>query len=390
MRAGSGMILADSMNCNVFNFINVEDTMITRSRRFKLILGAAAVSCLLFWGQKEVQAAGECNLCHVMHASQLNVAGTARDTLLTSNCIGCHNDADHSVAPSVYNAGLVNDLAGGNFAYLDAGGAGDRSGHNPIEVGNTEDTVAYQAAPPGWAAGFADDNGTQVASTGTWVGGNKLKCAGDMGCHGTHDETDSLTAMNGAHHNNATGAVAATSVGSSFRFLNRILGYEDADREATNGLDDHNVYYGVDRVADTATDKQTMSYLCAQCHGIFHSNDATPATDGTSDDTGFGTDPWIRHPVDFDMPLTGMYAGYDAYIPEVPVASSTKPVPAPNVHNENAADQRIVMCLSCHRAHASAFTSSLRWDPTTTEAGQGTNRVGCIHCHTNVDDGTID
>jgi len=91
------------------------------------------------------------------------------------------------------------------------------------------------------------------------------------------------------------------------------------------------------------------------------------------------TDPWIRHPADIDMPTTGEYGNYSTYDPVVPVASSS--VVAPSSHNVSSAGGRIVMCLSCHRAHASPYSAALRWDPSTIQAGVGPSTDGCFACH---------
>ena len=100
-----------------------------------------------------------------------------------------------------------------------------------------------------------------------------------------------------------------------------------------------------------------------------------------STDTIF-TDPWVRHPVDISMPTSGEYAGYSSYDPDVPVASSD--VSDGSLTVSNAAD-RIVMCLSCHRAHASPWNAALRWDPSSVVAGGGSSTTGCFACHTTKD-----
>ncbi len=337
---------------------------------------------------QSAEATGVCSNCHVMHASQQGTASTPNDYLLNNNCLGCHSgtnatDATAPAVPYVYTAGvsdLTTSLAGGNFKFADDN---DRYGHNPVELSGGVDTTL--TSPPGWKIGF-NANGQVGGTTPNW-GSNNLSCAGIYGCHGKHD----ATGVTGSHHLNATGAITTPStVATSYRFLFGIKGYEAADYEfsplATTGA--HNVYYGVARTgsessADTPTDTATMSYFCAECHGIFHSG--ASSNEGIADvgDT-FLTSPWIRHPVDISMPTTGEYSGYSAYRPDVPVASSD--VSDGSLTVTNAAD-RIVMCLSCHRAHASPYPASLRWDPTTVVAGGGTSTVGCFACHTTKDDG---
>jgi len=52
----------------------------------------------------------------------------------------------------------------------------------------------------------------------------------------------------------------------------------------------------------------------------------------------------------------------------------------------NNADDAIVTCISCHRAHGSQYADLLRWDYATMTAHNGTTgNVGCFQCHTSKD-----
>ena len=344
---------------------------------------------------------GLCATCHVMHASQAGAAiqeaqnppGSGsladiapQDFLMRHTCLGCHAGASTSAPntstnpPKVY-ATSGTDLAGGNFKYIVD--SGDTYGHNPVELGNS-DTLT---SPPGWKSGFTDAASGQVGGAGTWTV-DKLTCAGVWGCHGTH----TASGVNGAHHNNTNGQLnTADSVGNSYRFLLGIKGGEDADYEYTTvAANDHNVYRGEIRAADTASGKDTMSYLCAECHGIFHSGAGNEGTSDTGDT--FGTDPWIRHPVDIAMPYTNgtatEYDYYGTYNVTVPVATSGDISAAVQSSAITTNTNRIVMCLSCHRAHASQYAAALRWDPSTVNAGAGSSATGCFACHTAKDGAT--
>jgi len=342
---------------------------------------------------------GECTNCHVMHAMEGGIATQAslkggaavaiapQDFLLRNTCLGCHAGAsaapNTSTQPPKVYATSGTELAGGNFKYVDDNA--DTYGHNPAELGNADALTE----PPGWKTGFPDRDNNEVGNGGAW-GVNKLTCAGVWGCHGNHN----ATGVKGAHHANTNGQLnAATTVGSSYRFLLGIKGYEDPDYEfTTNAATDHNVYRGEARVADTPTAaKDTISYLCAECHGIFHSGETgAPYSDGTSTDAdGSFASPWIRHPVDISMPYTNgtatEYDYYGTYNLTAPVATSQNILPA--AMNVTVATDRIVMCLSCHRAHASAQPAALRWQYSNMLAGGGSNATGCFACHT-AKDGT--
>ncbi|MBU4209516.1 MAG: hypothetical protein KKD12_07595 [Proteobacteria bacterium] len=45
----------------------------------------------------------------------------------------------------------------------------------------------------------------------------------------------------------------------------------------------------------------------------------------------------------------------------------------------------VVMCLSCHGAHATAYADILRWDYTGMVTGGSSNTTGCFVCHTTKD-----
>jgi hypothetical protein len=359
--------------------------------RTLLLVVTGLTGWIITWPMATWAAMGVCANCHVMHASQQGATTPAsgpQDFLMRDTCVGCHTGTNSTngsapAIPFVYTAAaadLSTSLAGGNFKFSDLGD--DRYGHNPKELSGGVD--ATLSSPPGWKSGF-NANG-QVGTIVNTVEATKLSCAGTYGCHGTHD----ANGVNGSHHANATGALTtANTVANSYRFLYGIKGYEAVDYEyqpaATDG--DHNVYLGKARsgaeaTADVVTaGTDTISYLCAECHGIFHSGSAS--NEGISD-TGdtFFTNPWIRHPVDVDMPLTGEFAGYNAYVPGVPVASTSVADSTITVGNAN---DRIVMCLSCHRAHASPYNAALRWNPADVNAGNGASTTGCFACHTTKD-----
>ena len=104
---------------------------------------------------------------------------------------------------------------------------------------------------------------------------------------------------------------------------------------------------------------------------------------GISDDAAsFGSDPWIRHPVDYAMPLTGEYAayGYPAvsdYNFVTPVGSVDVSAKKPTV--TGLGGDTIITCVTCHRAHGSPYDYSLRWNyKNWPDAGYN----GCGDCHT--------
>ncbi|HIJ78265.1 MAG: hypothetical protein OEY01_03035 [Desulfobulbaceae bacterium] len=324
------------------------------------------------------RVSGVCSGCHTMHNSQDGVdvvaAGVSR-ALTKGGCVGCHtgtndglNDIPYVISTTA--AYGTNTLAGGNFKWVADGS--DAAGHNVQGIATRDGALGI--TPPG-------NGGTALAT--------QITCAGTAGCHGKKTELDQFTAMSGAHHGNDS-TVNGLSLAGSYRFLSGILGKEDTNWEYTNGAGDHNQYYGVDRGTDngTADDAGTISALCAQCHGTFHTGAGEISYAGAMDS------PWVRHPTDFDLSsivdkANKEYQYYTTYSVEAPVATSvlTSGVVTTLVNtNVQTAGNGIVVCVSCHRAHGSPYADLLRWNYSTMDAHNGvTGNTGCFTCHTTKD-----
>ena len=334
---------------------------------------------------------GVCSNCHTMHNSQ---GGEPEDgdgpneRLLRAGCVACHS-GESGQKNATTNAPIVNHTA----AVTGQGGSSTNAGGDFYWVANGSDIkghsvegiVAIDATntPPGFdqaatATLSFDDKTLQVTGGAGW-GSEQLTCAGTFGCHGTRDGRD-FAGLKGAHHNNtggtATVATNPTTVGNSYRFLAGIKGLENSNWNWGETDSAHNEYYGVNAPTNrqydsgsTYVNTDTASFLCAECHGSFHTDIANNADGGS---------PWRRHPTDIALPSEGEYAGYDTYSVEAPVAR-------PSVYTESSATVTpgtdVVMCLSCHRAHGSPEDYLLRWTYDDMQAG-GSNSGGCFTCHT--------
>ncbi len=373
----------------------------------KVLIGFIAIASLLLVTYGSSYAiSGACVNCHTMHNSQDGTRMADQDTpygyLLRAGCISCHTGATgatnsytapivwHTTAPT--GQGAAKTLAGGDFYWVaDSGGNTDSMGHNVNGIAIQDGALGLN--PPGWHTGATPDqlaDGQINAAGATWL--TQLNCAGTYGCHGVHNAAGDFPGIKGAHHANTGGtstqANSPTTVGGSFRFLGGINGLENSQWNWGETTALHNEYNGTndtsarDQASTTYANKRTISYLCAECHGYFHSR---------IDDTTVGT-PWLRHPTDI---VLGRGAGteYSAYNPdasnayslEAPVARPTVPATssATVLPNDSSGDTgAIVMCLSCHRAHGSNQADLLRWDYTTMVAASGTADTGCFTCHT--------
>lgn len=340
----------------------------------------------------EAKVTGVCSTCHTMHNSQggqpmakeYSTASTGlvddaspNAALLINNCIGCHfnigtTTIDSNNTPIALNAQdpAVSALAGGNFYYTATGlGATDNKGHNVKNISAQESSP--MDVPPGFKGSVTLPNG----GTGPASWASQLTCAGIYGCHGDRTIADEVKAIFGAHHQNVNidNTSIADKVYNSYRFLYGIKGAEDSDWEKTVLSNDHNGYHGNSLYGSV----NTMSYLCGECHGNYHANTNLGGTSEVGDSS-----PWRRHPADFafsgvrDNNYTGSeYASYTTYNVIAPVAESS-----PTTTNSTVSSTSIVMCLSCHRTHASPYFKMMRWDYKGWPGNGQTN--GCNVCHT--------
>jgi len=374
---------------------------------------------------------GQCSDCHTMHNSQdgSSVVASLGRSLTKGDCIGCHTGdngtgggnipyvtnssaeygPDYDGSGALVNAAGSNSLAGGTFSMMSGH---DNYGHNVAGISSSD--TALGTTPPGWIASTFQANAAGGTATGDINGGgatwpSQLTCAGTNGCHGSHTDADGFADIRGSHHGDDS-VIDGSTVAKSYRFLRGILGFEDDDWEFTVSATDHNQYYGIDRTSTSTSgmNSQTISYLCAECHGLFHSNDGTTAGRGiiyagTAIDN---VNPWLRHPTDFALSSTDAGSEYLSYADAsgtlataagttaaynfiAPLASADVSAVVSNpFSNPGGTDGDIVTCLSCHRAHGSAHADLLRWDYTAmVAAGASTSfdNKGCFACHTTKD-----
>jgi len=341
---------------------------------------------------------GACLDCH----------SSTRAVLLRLDCVGCHakelntnNKISAEGWPQIaLNTGIGGPtpyLAGGNYKYVfGIPPYGDEYGHNVHGFGdgninNPDGNIGY--TPPGYDSNYDPSSGDFQPGANSQA----IMCAGQNGCHGNRDTTIPYLAMKRTHHaddsmlkfggpinesqqGNGAGGGDTLAAGKSYRFLYNVHGGEDTDWQATLSATDHNEYKGATFAARVLAGGQnwanidTISELCAECHGYFH------ASDEITDQTPPTGTPWKRHPTDAILPGSGEYASYTAYSTQAPVARVTIPNSPSGAVNPGTNDA-IVMCLSCHRAHASEFPDILRWDYSTMIAGGG-GSGGCFTCHT--------
>ena len=349
---------------------------------------------------------GYCSNCHTMHASQNGTSAGAGNPinygeesslpspyLTKADCIGCHSSTDSetikyiggaagspetSKVPIVYNSvEPTNPLAGGNFYWMTESGVDksirDTKGHNIWGIIGEDDSLPYNPGGPIRTCTLSTCHislALDPEDTDPIGGQHKNGC---QGCH-TH-----------VSHHTDDGCYRFLYNHSNIILDYAVKGYEDPDWEHDPSPTVHNEYKGVEEAEVLTDGGNDISSFCGGCHTYFLEH-------GYSSGTGHGmgsSSPWRRHPSNVVIPNSGEYAHYNNDINEGeynPLAPVARPTVLTSPSNTVTPGEDMVMCLSCHRAHASPYPDMLRWDYTDMIAG-GTNTNGCFTCHTNKNDG---
>lgn len=306
----------------------------------------------------------KCNGCHSMHqsADAKPVAGSTANSWLmkgsdaSSTCLNCHNGTTKG-GYKIATADGSALAAGGDFFWMKTSwangrttSAADNHGHNIVakDFGFTADADLDNAVAPG---------GTYAAT--------KLGCTS---CHDAHGQVQGGTKQ-GQKPIEASGSYGAVpSTPDTILGNYRILG----DSSYTAGsIQNDNFAFNNDAPVAVALNGSGgygasvaygsgMSEWCANCHaGLLVSNSSTG-----------------KHPSGNDVKIDG-YAGnynsyvktgdftgaqatsYDALVPYERGVGATLD-PASTAGPVDGTDGN-VMCLTCHRAHASAFNNMARF-----------------------------
>ncbi len=126
---------------------------------------------------------------------------------------------------------------------------------------------------------------------------------------------------------------------------------------------------------------KTISGFCGTCHGAFHFIGWQETDPGIGDDT---SSPFMRHPTDVILPNSGEYDDYNGagnpYSIVAPVARTTVP---DAIDNTAYPGTDVIMCLSCHSAHATDNADMMRWNYKSSTLSTAIS--GCNVCHTDKD-----
>lgn len=276
-----------------------------------------------------------CNGCHLSHGevsgNSMLVGPTVEGGLLIAEtasdvCLTCHAEGLGSVL-GVDPLFPPPEKGAGNFVFLFEDNLNDASGgaSNPI----LGDAAGHNLLAPGHD--LATDPRYTLAPGGTFP-------ASQLGCTSCHDP-----------HGN-----------SSFRMLNGAGPVMDDVATFSNPAP---IGSGIDINGSQETANNHSSYVsgmsdwCANCHGRYHQgNSGSEFRHRVDGNFGGGTSQHYNEYNGDSDPQGGVQA--TAYLPEVPFEDSSalpSSTAGPGVQSR-------VMCLSCHRAHASSSPSAGRWD----------------------------
>jgi hypothetical protein len=337
----------------------------------------------------------------------------------SSTCLICHSAqpagsyhvADLSPAALAAGGAPLNFTPGGDFGWLKKSTSwtlprkgshvGNRSGHNVVAADFNLTADTQLTAPGGSFTVAATGNNVMscsschdphgryrivsnnpVAFAGPSSIGNKILPIGSSGSYGV---LPTATEAVGSYRL-LGGAGYAPVSNSGYPFANPPpVAVAPATYNQSESTNEVRVAYGAG-----------MSEWCQNCHTNIHTDTYV------SGQTGAGT----RHPAGNNTKLTAAVASiYNAYISSgdltgtneytslVPfetgvkdlaglaaVATFTAPLGSAGTGILVASNSANVMCLSCHRAHATGFDSMVRWNPSAEflsfDVYPGTNQTG--------------
>jgi predicted CXXCH cytochrome family protein len=277
--------------------------------------------------------AASCNGCHVMHGTDdglvvfwgedpLLRAATASDV-----CLMCHGGQNGVLGNNPMDP--PDERGAGNFVFLLEDNLNDGSDGltNPIggeAAGHSIISLDYGLGPdPQW----------------TYAPGGNFP-ADQLGCTSCHDPhgNGSFRMLNGSGpvQDGLFDFTSPAPLAEGLSITNPL---------AVEGADQHTAYI------------RGMSDWCANCHGLYHDESGR---DGFEHDSGEPLEP--QH-----LRAYNRYNGtsnpeenfaYSAYLPAVPFESGKNTTTT----TEGPQSGARVMCLSCHRAHASSAPHAGRWD----------------------------
>ena len=316
----------------------------------------------------------ECMGCHDIHdgksTSALLIAGDISSTCANASCHGSPSAGSYHILTPTITAGVppLQMTPGGDFGWLLKTYFDPRQiSPNPRdEYGQSHGHNIVAVDLPGFVADFVN-----TTAPGGDMDSNLL------GCNSCHDNHGKLRRLN-----NGTIATTGAPIIGSGSYTNSALPaagqavgvyrlLRGPGSMAGSGGKTFTVVFNAS-VASTynrseATGPTAIAYgagisdWCATCHPDMHSATSTKMTHPINQ--GFSATVAANYNNYLGSGLTGV-SGFDTIIPFQTDNTTDMATlqTAANTVNAQAATSSRVMCLSCHRAHASGFKHMTRWN----------------------------
>ena len=272
-----------------------------------------------------------CDACHTMHNSEDGVTGGSLGPHLqigadpSSTCLSCHASYGQFSDGSAYRSGgdfywVTKDYTWSAHGRPQAS-TGDSHGHNIIALDET---------------GLDKDATLTTAPGGTYM----AQYLGCESCHDPHGSQGNESLLYGAED-------TASGYPGGYTFTNPAPVFKNAGRTKDVTDSDHSAY------------GSGMSEWCGNCHaGFLNAIGKHPA--GNNSGAALNGEATNYNAYVATGDLTGVQAtSYWEHVPFEDGATDTSGLDTTSTMGPAASGN--VMCLSCHRAHASAFPDIGRW-----------------------------
>jgi len=362
-----------------------------RGLKFGLVILAAALLTIALGGLAYAFHSGgvaECVGCHSMHSPAAGGTSLLIGTDPSSTCLSCHEHAGDTGPSSYHISTALSDMApgvppkqrtpGGDFGWLKKTYSFTVRGTT-----TTEDGASHGHNIVAVDKGYTGEAGT---SPGGSFPASELACTS---CHDMHGQYRRLTGdviaktgapikNSGSYNGGAANEPDATTAVGVYRLLRgngstvggvTFTGVPAAKVPSSYNLPEATQQVRVAYGVKTTNGHVTWSNWCATCHGAMHStgNYVHPVDVGLNSGTGSIGANYNAYVKSGDM--TGAAATAFSNLAPFATNSGDYTVLA-GLANTNtyvagsagpgSSDQ--VMCLSCHRAHASGWTEALRFN----------------------------
>lgn len=314
----------------------------------RIFLMLLAGTCFLFAGSTFAfhdAGVAHCNGCHTMHNSEDGAlvdpdspngnAWLLKDATPSDVCLSCHGGGlgavfgDDPLAPP-------RQIGAGNFVYLLEDNLND--GH---AGGDTLDDGSWSHPIPGDAAGHnivAPSRGIAADATlGAGPGGAfPASALGCSSCHDPHGNTN-FRMLYGQGRTVQDGLFTFTNV-------------------APDAAGGPSLFFGGGESNGNHTAyKSGMSGWCGNCHGDFHANNTKLIHKSGMNLGGTIATAYNLYNGTVDQLGGNQLTAYLADVPFEDASAATNSTAGPTATSK-------VMCLTCHRAHASSAPNAGRWD----------------------------